>query len=254
MFRRVFYYCRPPFTHCQSLQRLTAHFEHSHPSTTSTPHNFAFSTFTTCFYVFLITVDCWRVLLHTRTLLRPPPAISATRHSFPRLYFQLWPLTPISSPFPVFSTNTTCFYAFTTSVDPLRVPERIPRLTHAFLWPTALFHLHFRTFLPFWLILTSLIHFQLLYLKLRTTFKSYYVPTSTCSRLRNQPPIFKAYRSLFPYSRSFSPIFIPFFILFISFQQFTILLQLTEPFSTTYTPLRPFSSEILAVSGCFRPF
>ena len=83
VFRRVFYYCRPPFTHCQSLQRLTAHFEHSHPSTTSTPHNFAFSTFTTCFYVFLITVDCWRVLLHTRTLLRPPPAISTTRHSFP---------------------------------------------------------------------------------------------------------------------------------------------------------------------------
>ena len=58
------------------------------------------------------------------------------------------------------------------------------------------FFAHFCHFYSFWLlsIISNCYISNFKPLSSPTT----YIPTSTCSRFRNQPPIFKAYRSLFP--------------------------------------------------------
>lgn len=134
----------------------TCIFELSHQPTPPTLI-FAFLTFTMCFHAFLTTVNRWQVLIHTRTLLQPSPAIYVTQHSFPSLYIHLWPPTLISSPFPVFSIITMCFYAFTMSVDPLQAPDQVPKRSNLF---SSLITFLSLIFTHFHLFSTFLVHFK----------------------------------------------------------------------------------------------
>jgi hypothetical protein len=126
---------------------------------------------------------------------RDQPSIFEATHSF------LTP-SPISSHFSISPIVTTCFYAFTSSVNHLQVPERIPKCPHAFLRLSG----HFRPISAyFYLFLIIFIHFRSFLPVPFATFELYYIPTLTPNLSRYPPPIFE---SCHPFFDSFSSIFI----------------------------------------------